>query len=861
LRAELDGMLDLPAVGRFALALDSLLRQDGEHRRLADEHSRAHEQVATQASELVGLRASLAELQSELAAERARMEEAEKRIGEAAHVRAELERQIEARSNEALHHLAHVGELERAREAALIEAAALARRMGEAQERAGFEAGRVATLERELGRRRGFWRRSGVAEGSRDESDASGLSLQRASFRALRALYRRLPLDERGRARAKSLFYRSFGRIYRDQQNYQLWKALDRQPAGEAPASSAPPVASAEHSAAPAPLRLTRSVSIVIPAYGKADMTRRCIESVQRADGGAACEIVVVDDASPEPLALQLAGLTHVTIVRNETNQGFIGACNRGAEVAGGSLLLFLNNDTEVRRDVITAMADTFDREPDTGLVGCKLVFPDGRLQEAGCSIDHAGNAVMIGLWDDPSRPRYNFEREVAYCSGACFMIERELFVRLGGFDPAFAPAYCEDSDLCFRVRAAGRRVVYQPRAEVVHALSASMQDSPIDKMAVIAVNQRRFLERWAGALAAEDKVRAIALYLPQYHAIAENDRWWGEGFTEWTNVARAQPSFEGHAQPNVPASIGYYDLRLPAVRSEQARLAREAGLSGFCYYYYWFGGTRLLHEPLDAVIASGEPDFPFCVCWANENWTRRWDGLDSEILIAQQHSAEDDLAFIDSLLPALRDPRYIRVHGKPLLLVYRPALLPDAAATARRWRERVREAGLPGLYLVSVQSFFHVDSRGPNAFGFDAAAEFPPHSFAVRCPEQPRGFPGKRFEGTAYDYAKTAESFLTREMPAYKVFRGVMPRWDNTARRGVHANVFLGASPEGYRQWLQRAVDYTRQMYFGDERLVFVNAWNEWGEGNYLEPDERHGTAYLEATKSVLAAVNEART
>jgi lipopolysaccharide biosynthesis protein len=483
-------------------------------------------------------------------------------------------------------------------------------------------------------------------------------------------------------------------------------------------------------------------------------------------------------------------------------------------------------------------------------------VFPDGRLQEAGAYIRPDGTAEMVGLWDDPDRPQYSFAREVSYASGACLMIERELFLSLGGFDPEFAPAYCEDSDLCFRVRARGRKVVYQPKATVMHALSASMQGAALDKAAVVATNQRKFVARWGGELQRQNRVRALAFYLPQYHPIPENDRWWGAGFTEWANVARAKPSFPGHHQPNVPADLGFYDLRLPEVRAAQARLAQDAGIHGFCYYYYWFQGTRLLNAPLDAVVDSGLPDFPFCVCWANENWTRRWDGLETEVLIAQRHSPEDDIAFLDSLLPAFRDRRYVRVDGKPLLLVYRPALLPDAKATAARWREHARQAGIGDIHLLMVQSFYHLEGTGPDAYGFDGAVEFPPHSLAIAAREQPRGYGGLPFEGTVYDYALTAQSFLERTPPAYKLFRSVMPRWDNTPRRGRQANVFVNSSPEAYRAWLQAAVDYTRRMYFGDERLVFINAWNEWGEGNYLEPDQQHGHAYLEATRSVLASL-----
>ena len=677
---------------------------------------------------------------------------------------------------------------------------------------------------------------------------------RRALFGVIRGFYRKLPVPASLRLAAKDAFYTRFGSLFRHLPNYQIWhtqRATATRLVASPSSAAAPALPMRPLQAASSDAAGERAISVIIPAYGKAEMTRDAIASLRGAGAPQPLEIIVVDDGSPEPLMEALGGIDGVRVVRNASNLGFVETCNRGAAEATGHYLLFLNNDTEVQPDALTALWNAITTLPDAGVVGAKLVFPDGRLQEAGAYLRPDGAAEMIGLWDDPQRPRYNFTREVGYCSGACLLIERDLFATIGGFDPEFAPAYCEDSDLCYRVRRAGRRVYYEPRAVVHHRLSASMQDSPIDKAAVIATNQRKFLQRWQSTLQAEDaSVRAIALYLPQYHPIPENDAWWGNGFTEWTNVSAARPQFPGHVQPNLPADLGFYDLRLPEPRARQAELARAAGIHGFCYYTYWFAGTRLLNAPLDAVVASGAPDFPFCLCWANENWTRRWDGLDSEILIDQHHSAEDDIAFFDSILPALRDRRYIKVNGRPLLLVYRPGLLPEAAATAGRWRQRARDCGLGEIYLVSVQSFFHLDPTGPHAYGFDAAAEFPPHSFAVEAKVQPRGFPGRRFEGKAYDYVATREQFLAREMPAFPVFRGVMPRWDNSARRGNQAGIFVGATPADYEDWLRRAVAYTKSAYFGDERLVFVNAWNEWGEGNYLEPDRQFGHAYLDATR-----------
>ena len=344
---------------------------------------------------------------------------------------------------------------------------------------------------------------------------------------------------------------------------------------------------------------------------------------------------------------------------------------------------------------------------------------------------------------------------------------------------------------------------------------------------------------------AAGGDVRAIAFYLPQFHRIAENDRWWGEGFTEWTNVSRAAPSFVGHQQPHVPGELGYYDLTDPHVRSAQATLAAAHGLHGFCYYHYWFGGRRLLERPLDAVLASGTPDFPFCVCWANENWTRRWDGLDHEVLMQQDYGPDDARAFLADLLPTLRDRRYITVDARPLLLVYKAALIPDVQRTVATWREVADAAGLPGLYLVACQTVGETD---PVALGFDAGCEFPPHGHGVAWRNATLRMTNPRFRGIVTSYRAAVVQSLERPMPDFKLFRTVMPAWDNTARRPDHGTVFAGSSPELFGWWVEQMARQTRASHHGDERLLFVNAWNEWGEGCHLEPDARYGRQYLEA-------------
>jgi len=352
---------------------------------------------------------------------------------------------------------------------------------------------------------------------------------------------------------------------------------------------------------------------------------------------------------------------------------------------------------------------------------------------------------------------------------------------------------------------------------------------------------------------------RVLAFYLPQYHPIPENDEWWGEGFTDWRNVKKAEPLFDGHYQPHEPSDLGYYDLREHDARLAQAALAKRFGIDGFCYYHYWFNGKRLLEEPLQAVLDSGEPALPFCLCWANENWTRRWDGFDKEILIHQDYTETDDREHIRSLVPVLRDKRYIRVNGKPLLLVYRTELMPDPARTAEVWREEARAAGLGELFLGRVESFSKCD---PAQIGFDAAIEFAPDwanlGPRLRGGEEALENAGENIERICeehmlFDYGTLSDTMMAKDTPPWKWMRCVTPSWDNRARRQKDACVFIDSDPDTYRDWLERAIEHTDRRLLGEERIVFVNAWNEWAEGNHLEPDKRFGTAYLEATQKAL--------
>jgi glycosyltransferase involved in cell wall biosynthesis len=342
---------------------------------------------------------------------------------------------------------------------------------------------------------------------------------------------------------------------------------------------------------------------------------------------------------------------------------------------------------------------------------------------------------------------------------------------------------------------------------------------------------------------------KLICFYLPQFHPILENDKFWGKGFTEWTNVTRARPNFFGHYQPQLPADLGFYDLRVPEVLEEQALLAQQYGIHGFCFYYYWFGGRRVLDRPLDTMLRSGKPNFPFCLCWANENWTRNWDGAQDEILIAQDYSWDSCERFMRDVIPILRDPRYIRVRGAPVLLVYRVEQLPNALNVTRNWREICAEAGIGEIHLCAVQSFGLDD---PRPYGFDAAVEFPPHT--KHAFHDPWSFPGINpdFEGYLEDYPGVVRAQLARPWPDYLLYRGVMPAWDNTPRRGSKAHILVHSDVGTYENWLYEMVRQSLERT-SQEPLVFINAWNEWAEGAYLEPDQQFGHDRLSATKRAL--------
>ena len=361
-------------------------------------------------------------------------------------------------------------------------------------------------------------------------------------------------------------------------------------------------------------------------------------------------------------------------------------------------------------------------------------------------------------------------------------------------------------------------------------------------------------------------KARVIAFYLPQFHPIPENDSWWGTGFTEWTNVAKAKPLFPGHYQPHFPADLGFYDLRVPETRFAQAEMARAHGIEGFCYWHYWFAGERLLERPFNEVLRTGEPRLPFCLAWANESWTGIWHGAPGRILKAQTYPGFDDhRTHFHTLLEAFGDERYLTVEGRPLFVIYHPSQLPEVKRVTDFWRDLARKAGLKGLHLVAYLHAHEIPRWRPNDHGFDAAL-VSNHARIMIGPvtglvhrvrsrlSRSRKFRAlyksiRRRPVDVYRYADALPYFVHQEPLEFEYYPCIIPNWDNTPRSALDGLVLHESTPELFRIETSAARKRVESLPV-DRRIIFVKSWNEWAERNHLEPDLKFGRRYLEALR-----------
>ena len=359
-----------------------------------------------------------------------------------------------------------------------------------------------------------------------------------------------------------------------------------------------------------------------------------------------------------------------------------------------------------------------------------------------------------------------------------------------------------------------------------------------------------------------ENSVKTIAYYLPQFHPIPENDTWWGKGFTEWTNVTKAKPLFSSHYQPRLPSDLGYYDLRLPEVRLAQAELAKQYGIDGFCYWHYWFKGRRLLERPFNDVLTSGKPEFPFCLAWANESWTRTWEGDEKEFLVKQEYSDVDDLAHARWLAEVFSDSRYIRIEGRPLLMIYRAPMLPNSWKTIEVFRNECVRLGVPEPYIIGRDT--HNPGEDMRNFGCDITETSTPRLDLLYKKMTPfkskfiRNIQQGIFSSVlnVYDY-KTACNIAKDNLPSHHLIRSIMVGWDNTARRASKSLILNNVTPEYYYDaFLEILKGLTDKPV--NQKIVFINAWNEWAEGMHLEPDIRYGHKFLQATGLALENYNK---
>lgn len=593
-------------------------------------------------------------------------------------------------------------------------------------------------------------------------------------------------------------------------------------------------------------------VSVVVTANGSAARTVEALLALRQNTSGPAWEALLVAPASPAGVGSVLGDVPGLRIVRSEVASGRARSLNAAAHAARGRVLVFLDGTVQVGAGWLPAVVSGLG-EDGVAVVGLKVVDGDGALREAGELVEPDGTLRRLGVAQTPGAHALSWD--VDLCSGRCLAVERTRFLALGGFDEAYASARFQNADLCLRLREQGTRVVCAPGAEVVQGPGGGGETAP-DAATTrdLLTSRQTLLERHHEQIGDLNDVSLVAFYLPQFHPIPENDRWWGKGFTEWRNVVRAKPNFVGHYQPRFPADLGFYDLRVDDVMEEQWSLARRYGIKAFCYYFYWFSGQRLLEKPLERLPRMAAK-LPYCLAWANENWTRNWDGGDGSVLLSQGHGHREDGRLVDDLMPHFADPAYLKVRGRPLFLVYRHSLMNEPERTLDTWRECCVRAGLPNPYLATCETFgFGMNDEDPRELGFDATVEFPPHNLWCSI-GRPRFPLNPEFRQVVYDYRQAAVTYAARPIPPFTRFKSVMVGFDNTPRRQNEAAIYVNSSPGALQAWLQSVIAQTRETRRGDERLVFINAWNEWAEGNYLEPDMAYGHGYLEAVRNALDA------
>ena len=597
-------------------------------------------------------------------------------------------------------------------------------------------------------------------------------------------------------------------------------------------------------------------ISILIPVYKAKKEVLECLHSIVSAEfKGLSYEIVIADDAPDESdIQALLRDIPCIKYIKNETNLGFLLNVNAAVEECSGEFIILTNSDIAFNRDSITLLVEGLTESKDVAITGPKILYPDGRLQEAGCSVNAKLETKMLGHLEHPEDAKYCFDRNVDYISGACLCFKKETFLQIGKFDESLAPAYCEDLDLCLRLTQDGKKIKFISKSTVYHHLSVSMNSiSTLYKVSQTAKNKVYLLAKHAKYLAKKKK-KVIALHLPQYHQTKRNNLWWGHGFTEWTGSSNAKPNYKEHYQPHIPSELGYYDLTHADAHLRQAEIAQRHSIEAFCFYYYNFGNNNEILQRAIETFASSGSDMPFMLCWANENWTRTWDGEERNVLLKQE--ANTDAEFLDVLKAMERfitAPNYYKINGKPAVCIYRASQFDNFAAKVKSWRNYWRENHGTDLHIILFDSMERVaHAPSPESLGADAAVEFPPHGITSRTSLKEDEVINPEFKGTIIDYQDAVEEMLCRKHPGYVRYPSTFPSWDNTPRRQDTATIFKDSHPNAFQVYFEHKLQEA-DLYDDEEKIIFVNAWNEWGEGTHLEPDLKYGASHLQIIDALI--------
>jgi lipopolysaccharide biosynthesis protein/GT2 family glycosyltransferase len=651
-------------------------------------------------------------------------------------------------------------------------------------------------------------------------------------------------------------------------------------------------------------------VSLIIPTRNGLALLQQCIDSILTKTSYTNYEILVVDNGSDDIATLkylkQIITDIRIRVVRDEGPFNYSALNNSAVRKCRGEVVGLINNDIEViSPDWLSEMV-SHSLRPGVGAVGARLWYPNNTLQHGGVilGIGSAAGHSHKGLPSD----RYGyFNRAVltqsySAVSAACLIIRKHIYEQVNGLNEANLSIAYNDVDFCIRVREAGYRNIWTPHAELYHHESATRghEDTP-EKKARLANEMSYLKTRWGDlllndpcyspnlTLEKEDfsfawppriesnesflipydsefqsnenfsnqktDIKAITFYLPQFHTCKQNDEWWGKGFTEWTNTRQAKPHFVGHYQPREPHDdIGYYDLSETESMRKQANLARQHGIHGFCFYHYWFSGARILEKPVDLLLRNLDIDINFCLCWANENWTKTWDGLNTDILLEQKYLPEDPVNFIKDIRVYLKDFRYIRIDNKPVIIVYKSNDIPNATSVFSEWRKWWDENEGGDLLIWCVRTDPEDIGLRKLKSNIDAVVEFPPAIFPYNINSKRLPF---ATSGCFHDYQKMVFEISSNTQlaatPTVDFYRSVMLGWDNSARRKNGWSSWVGFSLSSYYKWLCHTISYTRKAFPADRRFVFINAWNEWAEGTYLEPDKKYGYASINTTSRAL--------